>query len=151
MKPKNKILSMTLFFMSSLLIIFCSDDNNPVVYDPDALRVAGKYKAVTFELPTNVDGSIDVLEIGGYINIELFPDFSVKGGWGIPETPDLNNSGFEESLEGVFTIKNGSLQFKGMNNILSHPSVFFIIKDDSLNAHYGGDPFPPIIIKLKKE
>ena len=150
MKRKNRILYLLFLLIGITFLTFCSDKENPVEYDPDALRVPGKYEAVTFEVPTITDGTLDVIGIGGFINLELFPDFSVKGSWNIPETPDLNDSGFEETLEGEFFIKNDSLQFKEMNNILSHPSVYFLIKEDSLNAYYGGGSFPPYVIKLKR-
>ena len=140
----------TSIFIFSFVTFSCSDNDNPVVYDPDALRVAGKYEAVTYSTPGSYDISVDVLALGGHIKMELFLDFSAKGEIFIPKTAEINGSGDKTEFEGSYKIKNDSLQFIGMNNILSHPNIYFIIKGDSLNAYFGGNPFPPVIIELLK-
>lgn len=131
------------------LFIYSCENKEPTEpdYDPDAVRVAGKYIATKFILPGSYDSSVDVLANGGYINLELYLDFTVKGYWSVPAHPDLQGSGFEEQLAGKYTVSNDSLQFKDMKNILSHPQYFFIIKDDSLELNLEG--ISPLIIVLE--
>lgn len=151
MERYTRMVKILLLLFSSLFFSFCSNKDNPSIYDPDALRVAGKYKAVTFILPGLHDNPIDIIELDGFINIELFLDYSVKGKWSIPKTSELSYSGFEEDIVGSFSIRNDSLQFIGMNNVISHPQIYYIIKEDSLKAYFGGIPFPATIIELVKD
>lgn len=127
------------FIMNSLLLLFsatfCSDNIiEPIQYDPNALRVAGNYIATTFIMPTSNDGARDVLADGGMISAILYPDFTVRGRIVMPKTLDPRSEGFDEVYEGIYTIKNDSLQFKKFENVLSHPQLYFIIHNNKLEG-----------------
>jgi hypothetical protein len=140
--------------MYSLLLLlsstFCSDDIiEPIQYDPDAMRVAGNYIATIFIIPGNNDGSVDVLANGGMISAILFPDFTVRGRVVIPKHPNLRGDGFDEIFEGIYTLKNDSLQFKNFQNVLSIPQLYFLNKPPRLEGQLIS--ISPIIITLEKQ
>jgi len=118
-------------------------------YDPDAVRVAGKYNALKFIIPGDNDIPINVLEIGGKLEIELIKDFGVKGFWAIPEHPNYRGGGFEETFQGTFLIKNDSLQFVGTQNIFSNPQFFFIVNQDTLELKMEESVSPTIITLIR--
>ena len=133
-----------------MVIISCNEngtDLHPI--DSNALRVAGNYKATTFILPGSDDGPVDILANGGTIAVELSLTFTAKGRVYIPKHPNLRGDGFDEFFNGTYTVKNDSLQFKNMNNILSHPQLFFVIKEKKLEAYMEG--ISSEIIVLEKQ
>lgn len=138
-----------LILISSLLNLSCEDSMNEPKYDPNAIRVAGKYSATTFLMPGTGDGTVDIIDIGGTLTVELFLDFSVKGEIKVPPHPDLQGEGFDESFSGDYVVNNDSLQFKNTNNILTNPQLYFDINDNELKGTMEG--IAPLIIVLERE
>ncbi len=136
MKRKIYVMMISLLLLS---VTFCSNNIiEPIQYDPDAMRVAGNYIATTFIIPTPNDGSFDVLANGGMITVVLSLEFAAKGRIVIKNYPtmreDWSYETFDETFEGSYKVKNDSLQFKNMDNILSHSQLFFIIKEKKLEG-----------------
>ncbi len=147
MKRKIYLMMISLLLFSAT---FCSDNIiEPIQYDPNAMRVAGNYIATTFVVPGSNDGSVDVLANGGMISAILLLDFTVRGRMIMPSHPNLQGEGFDEMFEGIFTVKKDSLQFKNTDNYLSHPQLYFVIKNRKLEGKLEG--ISSTIIVLEKQ
>lgn len=133
MKRKFYLMMISLLLLS---VTFCNNNIiEPIQYDPNAMRVAGSYIATTFIVPGSNDASVDVLANGGMITAILSFNYKVSGRMVMPSHPNLNGEGFDEIYEGTYIVKNDSLQFKGTDNALSHPQLYFIIKESKLEAN----------------
>ncbi len=128
----------------------CKENLNELIqYDPNALRVSGNYLATTFTQPLPNDASWDVLANGGMISAVLSIDFTVRGRLIVPKPPSSQHEGIDEIFEGIYTIKNDSLQFKNFQNVLSLPQLYFKIKDGKLEGKL--ETQTPIIVVLEKQ
>lgn len=134
----SKTVLRVIFALSFLVyLISCKENlNDSIQYDPNALRVAGNYKATTFMLPAINDASIDILAKGGMISVILTPSFKVSGRMLIPKIPSLPTEGADIIFEGEFAVKHDSLKFINFdnNNVLSHPQLYFVIKNRKLEG-----------------
>lgn len=134
MKNHKKII-VIIFALSFLMMsTYCKENINELIQiDPDAMRVAGNYIATTFIIPGSADGHVDILANGGFITVILSLDFTARGRIVIPKHPSLRGD-FDETFEGSYTVKNDSLQFKNMDNVLSNPQLYFIVKEKKLEG-----------------
>lgn len=134
----------------SLLVILanlsCKEEHLVEPTDPTLLKVTGDYKATTFIYPGDDDGSVDILANGGSITVRLTINYSASGRIVIPKHPNLHGGEIDTTFMGTFTLKNDSLQFRGMYNILS--GSCFIVKDKRLE--YREMSISPLIIILEK-
>lgn len=149
MKSKNKIIAITVLFISSLFITFCSDDDNSVVYDPDALRVAGKYEAVVFWEPGSLDSGVDILNNGGMFKIELMPTKRISGLLIIPDSIMSSLGSYNTEIKGQFKIIEDTLRFINTNTFLDNPQLFFHFQDSIITSTRIYDPLG-IILDFKK-
>lgn len=149
MKHRYKVLRV-IFALSFLVsLMSCKEKlNEPIQYDPNALRVAGNYIATTFILPGDDDGPVDVLANGGSITVELTINYTTTGRIVIPKHPRLYGDGTDKTFKGTYTLKNDSLQFKDMYNVLSNPQLYFIVKEKKLEGQLLS--ISPMIISLEK-
>jgi hypothetical protein len=68
----------------------------------------------------------------------------------MPSHPNLKGEGFDEIYNGTYIVKNDSLQFKGTDNALSHPQLYFIIKERKLEANlFAHSPLKIILERIK--
>lgn len=75
-------------------------------------QVAGDYKSTTFKVQPG-DTIIDVLAVGGFINLTLKTDQTTKGRIFIPDTLGLTEGGnFDEDLTGTYSISGNTLTFQ---------------------------------------
>jgi len=142
------------FISNILLLIFltlsCKDkDPTEPHYDPDAVRVAGEYKAATFLMPGQKDGLIDIILIGGSLTVKLNLDFSISGKIKIPKHPDIQGDGFDETFIGNYSVNKDTLQFKDTGNILSISQFLFRITENKLEGEL--DTQSPLTIILEKQ
>ncbi len=148
MKAKLRAL---LILAIAFLTTYCNDNGtDPVVPDPDAVRVAGKYEATTFIIPGDNDAAIDVLEIGGSFDTELFLDSSLKGRWLMPENHNFHQGGFDEMFEGTYNVEDDSLQFIGTDILVPDSDFFFEIKGSSLELTSGIGTLAPTVIVMER-
>ncbi len=133
---------------SFVLQLGCKESTIGPEIDPLLLKVSGNYKATTFILPGSNDASINILAHGGSISIALNNNFVVEGRYTIPKINGINSDGIDQVFGGKFVFINNKLQFLEFNNILSHPQLFFEIKENKLEGSLMG--ISPIIIVLEK-
>lgn len=141
--------SVVIILLIALVHISCKDKDPTEPIDPNILRVAGKYVATTFILPGNDNGPVDVLMNGGSITADLSTSLTAKGRVIIPRHPNLRGDDFDEGFDAIFTLKNDSLQFKNTENLLSNPQLFFVLRENNLEAIMEG--ISQTIIVLTKE
>ncbi len=145
MKTKLKFI---LIIAVAFLTAYCSDNgNDPVEPDPDAVRVAGKYEAVEFIIIGDNDAGVDVLETGGFINIELFLNFKVGGMWSVPVSQNYRNGFDTTDFSGIYEVNGDSLKLKDLNNLVGLKE--YLIKKDTLEMKLL-EGFGPTIIVLSK-
>lgn len=126
-KTKNLI-----FIISLLFINACTSFNEPIKYDPDVERVAGKYEATTFWVPGSHDGGVDILINGGKVEIELKASKEVIGLLIIPDSINSGYAAVNGNFSGNFKINEDTLRFIDTNTFLDNKSLFFHINDTSI-------------------
>ena len=143
-----KMCGQIIFLILILLNLSCKEEHLVEPTDPNLLKVAGDYKATTFIYPGDDDGPVDVLANGGSIKIKLTTNYSASGRIVIPKHPRLHGECTDTTFIGTFTLKNDSLQFTGMHNVLTNPQLFFIVKEKRLDGQMMS--ISPLIISLEK-
>lgn len=104
--------------ISFSLIIFlfaCSEEKPtaPTTNDKLAKEVLGKYLSLEFKLILENQAPIDILSIGGYIEIELNEDKTTTGIFYLPDTLNLTEGGkVLADLSGTYSIKNNKINFE---------------------------------------
>ena len=133
-----------------ILIIFilsitfaCSDDSmGPDKKDPYEV-VSGQYETSTFKVQLD-NSTIDILSVGGFIELTLKKDKTTLGQFFVPDTLGLTEGeDIDYNLEGTYKIIGDTLTFQ-------HEGDTFI--RDTKWLHSDGQlstPFPEVIL-LKK-
>ena len=98
-----------------LFLFACSEDKptEPTTNDNLAKEVLGKYSSPEFKLTLENKAPIDILSVGGYIEIELNEDKTTTGTFYLPDTLNLTGGGeVVADLSGTYTIKNNKISFE---------------------------------------
>lgn len=138
-----------LFILLIFTLISCEENSTETIeYDPAAVKVSGTYHAIKFIYPDYMDGSIDVLEHSGYINLILHKDLTAEGEWKLPKVIFHDGEDLEQSFNGTYSIVDDTINFHDFSNTLSNPQIYFLIREDTLKANLQS--ISPIIINLLK-
>ncbi len=108
---QKAVISFSLIFF----LFACAEDKPtaPPTNDQLAKEVLGKYSTTEFKLTLENKAPIDILSVGGYIEIELYDDKTTTGTFYLPDTLDLTVGGeFVANLSGTYIIKNNKLNFE---------------------------------------
>jgi len=109
----------------------CSSDS----IGPDDLKlsigqVAGQYQSVVFSV-----GMIEVLSVGGSMDITLTTDRTCSGRLFIPDTLGLTEGGdFDADLNGTFTLSGSRIKFHQQSDTFVRDMSWFY-KDGKLSAN----------------
>jgi len=130
------------------LALFYSCSKNPVDNPPSSTLV-GQYEATTFSAALAPLPAIDILALGGIIELTLRADNKTTGRIFIPDTPGLTQGAIDYNLEGNYTASGDTLT-------LSHNADTFlrdmkwVLKDGKLQANYSETGVDVIVILEKQ-
>ncbi len=128
--------------ISFSLIVFlfaCAEDKPtaPPTNDKLAKEVLGKYSTTEFKLTLENKAPIDILSVGGYIEIELYDDKTTTGIFYLPDTLNLTGGGeVVADLSGTYSIKNNKIKFQHTADTFLRNIEFSLI-GKKLSGSYG--------------
>ena len=106
LKMKTKILLLVLILICLLFVYSCKDEQ-PVVSGDE---LPGLYISSTFIEPGSLDGGIDIIACGGYIELTLKDNFEYSAEMFIPENIYSNHAPGTRQYEGTYALKSDTLK-----------------------------------------
>ena len=128
MKVIVSFLKLSLLFFLGLA---CSDD--PVSSENNS-QLKGTYGATTFIEPGSADGGIDILENGGELTMEFRDNYFVEGRLMIPDNIGSNFSPVDTNYSGSYSLNEDTIRFSNTTDLLDSPTIYFLLRDSSLET-----------------
>lgn len=107
------------------MLVSCGASNSR-----DNNKITGTYRTIVFIQPAPADYPVDLHEKGGYIELDLKTDLSVKAKWFIPEAPEYQLKKSEPVYKGNYSADGDTIKISGTGSVLDY--VTFIYKEGKL-------------------
>ncbi len=98
--------------MLSLLLAFASCRHvGETMSQAEQEPSAGFYKSTTWVEPGAGDGGVDVLALGGFIEVHLYPNMKMEGRVFIPPNRVANYFELDAHVEGTYAVSGDTVHF----------------------------------------
>jgi len=119
-----------------LFVFSCSEEKITESVNPME-EILGKYSTTTFLFTLENDAPLDILSVGGYINIELNEDKSTDGLFYLPDTLGLTEGGEARiELVGLFDMVDNIVTFDQDADTFIR-NVEWVYSDSKISGKYS--------------